>query len=757
MSSASMPDKAVTTWSASAAPAKLSYALSQNIYGPPPTDTQAEKLNFDLVRLLRIFLKHRYVIGGVIALALGIGLIFSLTATPLYMATATIETSSATVQVTSDQSLQPQSGGDSREIATFVELIGSRSLAERVVNNLKLADDPTFVESAGGRSLIRRVSRLLFGGGETDNSAQSIEARQRAAIGRVLGNTTASVVKTSRLLVISYSDADPKRAARIANQIAKDFIRSKLDRSYEATAYARDFLQSQLEQIRLKLQDSEKKVVDYADKEKLVSLDNKQTLLSAQLEDLNSALGKASIDRSAAEQLWLQVKDAKEFSSVPSAGAGGSVSIIGQLLATKSELTADYQAKRLIYKPGFPTMIALQARINDVDAQIAQEMEKAKTAIRSSYELAVQREQALKADLASTQEALIDARNRGVEYTMLQREADTNRSLYDGLLQRFKELSTVGGVSTNDLAIVDSAAVPGNPYSPRTALNLVLALVGGLMLGFAVAMGLEYFDNTIKTPDQMEALLGIPVLGLIPILAKDQTIQVALQDPHSALSEAYRSARTALQFSTDQGVPKNFVVTSARPGEGKTTTSTTLARMFGQIGMKVLVVDADLRNPSLHKVLGIDNVTGLSNYLTGGAEASEVLLEVDIPNMTVISSGPIPPNPAELLSSPKILTLLSELREQFDLIIIDSAPVMGLADALLLSSVADGTLIVCAAGETPVETIKAATKRITMTNGQLLGGILTKFNAQKAGYGYAYYGYDYYGYGKDNQKALPSA
>jgi capsular exopolysaccharide synthesis family protein len=721
-------------------------------------------MHFDLGRLLRLVVKYRLLIGGVVAVALVLGLIRSLTATPLYESSATLETAAVTVQVMDDKSQMQPTLQDS-DLATYVELMGSRSLAERVVDDLKLADDDDFVGSKAGPSLLGRLTRLLFERSGSEE-AGNLDARREAAIGRIEGNTSAKLVKASRLLTVSFSDSDPARAQRIAHALATGFIQASLDRKFDATSYARRFLEDQLQQVKLKLEDSEKKVVAYADREKLVSLDNKQSLLSAQLENINTALAAAQVARSNAEDLWLRVKDAKDYSDIPAnAFAGdnansnstGSGSVINQLRNTRSELVAQYQEKAQTFKPGFPAMVALSSRIRDVDAQIAEEMEKTKNSIHAAYDLAVQRQQSLEANLDETRQALIDARNRSVEYTMLQREADTNRTLYDGLLQRFKEISVVGGVASNGLSIVDDADLPDTPYSPKKTLNMLVALFLGLIGGVGVAIGFEYFDNTIKTPDQMEALLGIPVLGLIPVLSKNETMQSVLEDPHSAMSEAYRSARTALQFSTDQGVPKNFVVTSARPSEGKTTTAMTLARMFGQIGMKVLIIDADLRNPSLHKVLGIEGGAGLSNYLTGSAEGPEVLRPLDMENLTVMTSGPIPPNPAELLSSPKMLTLLTELSARFDLIIVDSAPVMGLADALLLSSVADGTLVVCAAGETPIETVKAAAKRIAMANGQILGGLLTKFNAQKAGYGYAYYGYDYYGYGKDNQKALPSA
>ncbi|MFG1230443.1 GumC family protein [Xanthobacter wiegelii] len=749
----------VTTWSASAPPVNPGQGLSINRYGPDITDQSSEGSSFDLGHILRIATKHRWVIGGAVAAALVIGVVISLLMTPIYMASVTIETAAETVQITNDQSLQPQAMQDPSLTATYVELLGSRSLAERIVEELDLADDPTFVGDASAQSLFSRASKLLSKGNSTESTvANAIEARKRFAIERVLKNTSAKSVKTSRLLMVSYTDTNPERAQRIANALGAGFINANLDRRFDATSYARKFLENQLQQIKLKLEDSERKVVTYADKEKLVNLDNKQSLLSAQLESLNTALAAATIARSNAEELWLSVKDATDYSEIPTdafAGDnnGSSTSVINQLRNSRSQLMADYQEKALTFKPGFPAMVALKSRIDDVDRQISDEVAKTKNTIRSSYELAVQREQGLQSGLENTKKALLDARNRGVEYTMLQREADTNRTLYDGLLQRFKEISTVGGLASNGLSIVDEADLPTVPTSPKKTLNVALALVAGLVAGFGAAFVLEYFDNTIKTPDQMEAVLGIPVLGLIPQLPKNVPLPTVLDDPHSAFSESYRSARTALQFSTDRGVPKTLVITSARPSEGKTTSANMLARMFSQIGLRVLIIDADLRNPSVHKVFDLENSAGLSNYLTGSAEADELMRSVDSPNITVMTSGPIPPNPAELLSSAHMLTLLTVLTARFDLIVIDSPPVMGLADALLLSSIAEGTLLICASGETPINLAKGAIKRISMVNSLVLGGILTKFNSKRAGYGYAYYGYDYYGYGSTGEAA----
>ena len=300
------------------------------------------------------------------------------------------------------------------------------------------------------------------------------------------------------------------------------------------------------------------------------------------------------------------------------------------------------------------------------------------------------------------------------------------------------------------MSVVDRASIPGGPYKPDLMKNLLLASLFGLGLGVMLAFFFEYLDDTLKNPDDIEKLLGLAVLGVIPRL-KGMTPSEALKDPRSAFAEAYRSVRTALQFSTGSGVPRSLLVTSATPAEGKSTTALTLALNFAQLGKRVLLIDADLRNPSLHRTLGIENSNGLSNFLSGAIKPQDAIQSVPDTTLQVMTSGPLPPNPAELLSGPKMLALLTIAMAKYDQIIIDGPPTMGIADAPILSHIAKGTLLIVDAGRTRREVARGSVKRLRSAHAHILGALLTKCDARMGGYGYSGYDY-YYAYGEGTPK-----
>jgi polysaccharide biosynthesis transport protein len=337
-----------------------------------------------------------------------------------------------------------------------------------------------------------------------------------------------------------------------------------------------------------------------------------------------------------------------------------------------------------------------------------------------------------------------DVRNRNIQYTILQREVDTNRSLYEGLLQRYKEIGVAGGVGVNNVSIVDKAQVPGRPYTPRLSLNVAFALMLGLMLGGAAAFVREHFDDTFKSPEDVEDNLGLPLLGIIPLVKQLGTPAELVEEQQTALAEAYRSLRTALQFSTADGVPKSLLVTSSRAGEGKSTSALMLAANFARLGMRVLLIDADLRRPSLHESLKIDPTVGLTNVLTGTTVSPEAFRKSEIAGVTVMGSGPLPPNPAELLASPKMLSLLTIAAQEYDLVIIDGPPVAGLADAPMLASMAMGTLLIIDANGTRKGIARAALKRLHLARAQVIGAAVNKLDLASVSYGFGYgYGYGY--------------
>ena len=364
--------------------------------------------------------------------------------------------------------------------------------------------------------------------------------------------------------------------------------------------------------------------------------------------------------------------------------------------------------------------------------------------LQQTYKAAADREALLKQRVGQLTGGVLDLRRRSIQYNIYQRDANTNRQLYDALLQRYKEIGVAGGIGVNNISIVDSAKLPERPSSPWLLLNMVIALFAGLVLGIAVAIALEQIDQGITDPSEVERLLRLPLLGTIPNLDEGDPLAI-LQDRKSALAEAYMSLQTTLGFSTNHGIPRTVAVTSTRPAEGKTTTSYALALAIARANRRVLLVDGDMRSPSIHHLLSLGNDQGLSNYLSGNDDVDSLVHRAVVDRLDIMTAGPHPPSAPELLSSDRFEMLVAVLLERYDHVVIDCPPVMGLADAPLLGSRVEGVLFVLEARHTQKGTAKVALDRLRGTQSPLLGVVLTKFQSRHAHYGY---GYDYgYGYG----------
>ena len=417
---------------------------------------------------------------------------------------------------------------------------------------------------------------------------------------------------------------------------------------------------------------------------------------------------------------------------------------IQRLTEQRAIMDAEYRQKLSIFQADYPEMVRLRAQIEEADSQIRTLAGNIRSSIRSQYEIAANQERSLQAQVRGLEGDVLDLRDRSIQYNILQRELDTTRTLYEALLQRYKEVGVTGGVTANNISIVDSATPPKVPSKPNMLLNMLLAALLGLGLGVLAALILEALDETLATPDDVEAKLGVPVLGVVPLLGNGETPTAALADIRSGFSEAYYSLRTALQFSTPDGAPSSLLVTSARPAEGKSTTAYAVALNLARVGKRVLLVDGDLRNPSMHRIVGVENERGMSNLLSGSADLATVVQPTSQENLFFIPCGPLPPNPAELWGGDRLHQFLAEARGNFDHVVFDGPPVLGFADAPMLAAAVSGVLFALEARGTRRGQARGALRRIQVGRAHLLGAVLTKFSARSTSYGGYDYAYDYH-------------
>jgi polysaccharide biosynthesis transport protein len=727
------------------------YYRSGGSYPYYPSQDMAEdaQQGFDFYKYLRILNKYRWMIASCILTSLLLGTVITFLSTPIYRATISLQIDRESLNIVKVDGVQPDEGqGAGLEFyQTQYELLASRSLAERVVSTLGLANDGEF--NTKTTSALSFVKDLVLGSkkGEAADLQPTQEDITRGTVSRVAQMLTVAPVRGSRIVKLSIDHPEPAIAQKVANGFGEVFIAENLDRRFEATSYARKFLEERLQQLKQRLQETEMQLVDYAEKQGIIQLDGNKNLSSSDLEATNLKLAEARAERVKKELLWKQAQatDGLGLKQILDSDA------VKSNRKLRTELAAEYQQKLAIYKPAFPEMTKLRNQIKELDLQVQSEVAAIKQSIEAEYIAAKEQEESLLTDLEGTKSEVVDQRNKSIQYNILQREVDTNRQLYDGLLQRYKEIGVAGGVGTNNISIVDAASRPLLPRSPNLLLNLALSFLAGLGLGVLLALGLDYLDDSFKAPEDIEREIGLPVIGVVPKPKPGVDVDDELYDARSAMSEAYRSLRTGLQFATSDGLPRSLLVTSSKPSEGKTTSTISLARSLAQIGLEVLLIDGDLRNASVHKRLMVSNEVGLSNYLSGAKPPEEVVQSTDTVGLVLMTAGPLPPNPAELLNGPRFQSLMALAAASFDIVLIDGPPIMGLADAPLISTNVQATLLVVAANETRRSIVKVALKRIQMARANIVGVLLNKFDAKETGYGYGYGDYEYHSYGTTPQ------
>ena len=698
-----------------------------------------------LVHYWQIFLRWKWVIAGILAASLAIALIVTLLTTPVYTATSRVDISREQQNVTAVEGLESREAfRDDEFYQTQYSLLEARSLAERVARARNLASNDAFFEAHG-------VSQDggLFGDDKGRTlGAEERRQREQLAIGLLLQHVSIRPIPRSRLVDIRYTSASPTMSAEIANAWAEQFIAGSLDRRFASTADARRFLEGRLAELGQRLEASERAVVRYAREHDIVSLgrvtgpdgrvESDRTLVANDLEALNAALTQATADRIAWE------------SRLRNAGANSTESLQSVALAglrqRRAEVASERQRLLVQFEPGYPAIQALDQQLRVIDASISREESRIGATRSTQYQEALRREATLRQDVQELTGRLNRQRSDSIQYNIYQREADTNRQLYDSLLQRYKEIG-VAGVSLSNIAIVDRAQVPGSPSAPNLLVNLALALFAGVGLSFLTVLGLEQIDEGLRDPASVGRLLGLPLLGSVPDMP-DESPKEALADAKSDLSEAYLSVETSLAFSTDHGFPKTLMVTSSRAAEGKSTSSLGLATVLARTGAKVLLIDADMRSPSVHEFFDHPNKQGLSNFLAGDDNWRQMVLPTPQAGLRFLPAGPTPPNAAELLSGERMRLLMREGGGDFDHIIVDSPPIMGLADAPLLSRSVEGCAFVVEAEGVPVRGLRSALARLQQAQARIYGVIVTRLNQKRVGYGYGYGS----GYGKSDEE-----
>ncbi|MDO8862431.1 polysaccharide biosynthesis tyrosine autokinase [Haliea sp. E1-2-M8] len=705
----------------------------------------------DLRELWAMLVRRRWTVLVTALVIVVAGTVYTAMQTPIFRASTTVQIERESSNIVEFEDVVASESGSRDFYETQYELLQSRNLARRVIDQLGL-QPPVAAETeaeAGPLDGFKAMLGGLFGAApDTATSAEPEPAQAPNLEGRFLSNLTVEPVRNSRLVRLHYTSPDPREAALVVNTLAGAYVDMNLERRFEASTYAKSFLDERIKQVRADLEDSERVFLEYTQARGIVSTEDKLGTLTDKLRSLSSAQVTAESERISAESRYQEML-AADLDSMPQMLES---QVIQELKKRKVALQTERSELARLFKPDYPAMVQLASKIEEVDAEIEREVANIRDSIRVEFQTRLRDEVKLQESIAATREEILQLEESSTDFTTLKREVDTNRELYDGLLQRMKEVGVAAGIANNNISVVDAAAVPRGPYSPNIKRSIALALVLGLFAGVGLAFLFELLDDTLKSSPELEKLLGKPVLGVIPKVPERElrgagAALLAFHQPTSAFAEAYRSMRTALSFSTAEGVPRVLHVTSASAGEGKTTTAVSAAINLCQTGANVLLIDADLRNPSLHKAFDVPNHKGLSNYLSGAADPAEVTQPTGVKGLFLMSSGPIPPNPAELLHGARMIDLASLGAKRFDYVIIDSPPLLGLADALILGDVAQATLLVVQANSTRQGAVEAALKRLRHSRANVLGAVMTKFDMSKSSYGY---GYDYqysYSYG----------
>ena len=748
-------------------------------YGEPLEEDQINLLDY-----WRVLVKRRWTILAFTFAAVIITAIATWKTAPTYRATIRIQIDPERQSVLPFRDAQDVGStyAQSQEyLQTQFKVLESETLAKRVISALNLDTNQSFVQEAEPAAKSRAMEwiRDVFALSDKATDPTTVEERRFDRLVELFGeNLSTSPIRSSRLVDVNYDARDPYLAADVANALADQYIRMNFETKFDLTNSAAKFLDEQITDLKAKVEKSEEDLVRFSREHDIYTIADNENVILQKLSDLNTALTAAQADRIQKESVWKIVQQVGP-DNFPDVLRNDLIKGLKSNLTTLKVQRAKLAAS---FRPGWPELDQVTGQVEEAEAQLASERRKSIRNIETDYRTSVQREKLLADALADQKVEAGNFNQNSIQYNILKRQVDTDKQLYDGLLQRMKEAGVSAGLQSNNIHVVDPAKPQSVPYRPNKRLNLSLALALGLMLGVGLAFFIEYLDSSVKTPDDLDRFVKLPALGVIASMASSLPAGhrkrlatsaggdgakgafpagavelVTYHDTRSRISEAYRNLRTSILLSGSGRPPKSLVVTSSQPREGKTTIAANLAITLAQTGEKVILLDCDMRNPRLHRIFNMDNADGMSTFLSGNSDLSSLIQQSDIPNLYAVTSGRLPPNPAELLGSHRMKQGLTLLHEYFDHIVIDSPPVLLFADPRILGTLADGVVFVIKGGETPKETVQRAKRLLQEVHAHVIGALLNNVDVRSADYHYYskyYYSYGY-GYGAKSRKEEP--
>ncbi len=729
--------------------------------------------------------RYRLLILGCVAAVVCATMLYVFTRTPLYTAKATILIERKAPQVVKLQDALSESIDNAEYYKTQYEILKSRALAERVIKEQGLETKAPFSsqESAAKPGFFSGLFKAVTGGKrQSSQTAKKADEPQLTVkpqnVGAYLGMLSVQPIRGTDLVQVAFQTPIPALSAQLANGHAASYIRYGLDLRSQTNEEALAFLQKKLLELKERVESSEVALNTYRRDKGIISLSDKENIVVDRLADLNKRLTEAEAERISVEANVRTVHSGN-YDVLPGMLKDPVVENLKKEIA-KFESDQIQLAKE--FKPGYPPLDKVTAQLDNLRNRLRVEIRNAIKTAESAYQTARTREAELRAKMQEQKTATLDLKDSAVQYAILAREVDTNKLLYDSVLQRMREMRVAADSQSTNIYVVDKAELPGGPSYPDKRHSLLIALFLGLAGGVGLAFLMDHLNSTFRTPDELERYIHLPNLAVVPdfmclngnghrygysygygarhlrppkdengnLPAKKTPSEIIIeQDPFSVVAESYRNLRSALLLAKADEPPKTIMLTSATRSEGKSTTLVNTAIVFAQMGARVLIMDGDLRRPRCHKILKMPNEVGLAECLAGQIEAERVLRPTQVDNLFMITSGSKPPNPAELLGSKTMAATIAILREQFDYVFIDSSPVLPVSDALPLATMVDGVLMVVDGQKTPRQLVKDARARLTSPHIKMLGVMLNRVDVQEGSYG-SYYGH-YYNYYKHDE------